>query len=82
MTMLPLKLLAPQHLGRGKACRAAADDDDLAGASPGLCRAALPPLAFLANEDPAVALLDRPAVRTELKAGARTASPVRKSKQA
>ena len=53
----------PQHLGRRKARRTAADDDDVSEARPSMRR---PPrlglLALFLDENPAVALLDLPAV--------------------
>ena len=54
------KLLPPQHLGRGKARRAAADDHDLAGRIDGPRDARLRLLALLPDEDAIALALDLP----------------------
>ena len=74
-------LLAAEHLGGGETCRSASNDHDLFRRRARAALADFRLLFLFAHEDLAAALFHRPAVeRTQ--AGACTASPVRKSKQA
>ena len=83
MMMLPRVTLAPQHLGGGEARRAAADDDDARGASAaasGRAASAGSRLSLRTKMRPPRCSTFQHA--TGLSAGARSASPVRRSKQA
>ena len=60
MTMLAAKLLPPQHLGRGKTRRAAADDHDPAGRIGGALAARLRLLALVPDDDAIALMLDLP----------------------
>ena len=76
------KLLPPQHLGRGKSRRAAADDHDLAGridGSPDRAASAVHAFAGRRCRSPSCSTCQ---TASGVSAGARVASPVRKSKQA